>query len=102
MYNYVNVCDPVTRLMRGKKSNGEWVSNFDPVEWGGPFTEGNAWHWQWSVFHDVQGLINLMGGNPNFNAKLDSVFAVPNTVKVGTYGGMIHEMTEMVMANMGQ
>jgi putative alpha-1,2-mannosidase len=102
MYNYVNVYNPVTGFMRGKKPNGEWVSNFDPVEWGGPFTEGNAWHWQWSVFHDVQGLINLMGGNPNFNAKLDSVFAVPNTVKVGTYGGMIHEMTEMVMANMGQ
>jgi predicted alpha-1,2-mannosidase len=78
------------------------VPNFDPVEWGGPFTEGNAWHWVWSVFHDVNGLIHLMGGEKNFTAKLDSVFSVPNTVKVGTYGGMIHEMTEMVMADMGQ
>ena len=102
MYNYRNVYDPATQFMRGKKANGEWVENFDPVEWGGPFTEGNAWHWQWSVFHDVQGLINLMGGQKNFNAKLDSVFSVPNTVKVGTYGGMIHEMKEMVIANMGQ
>ncbi len=102
MYNYANVYDPATSFMRGRKADGEWVPNFDPVEWGGPFTEGNAWHWQWSVFHDIQGLINLMGGNKNFNAKLDSVFSVPNTVKTGTYGGMIHEMTEMVMANMGQ
>lgn len=102
MYNYKNVYDSITGFMRGRKANGEWNPNFDPVEWGGPFTEGNAWHWQWSVFHDVQGLINLMGGAKNFNAKLDSVFSVPNEVKVGTYGNMIHEMTEMVMANMGQ
>jgi predicted alpha-1,2-mannosidase len=102
MYNYKNVYDPATGFMRGRKASGQWVENFDPVEWGGPFTEGNAWHWVWSVFHDVQGLITLMGGNEKFNAKLDSVFSVPSTVKVGTYGGMIHEMTEMVMANMGQ
>lgn len=102
MYNYRNVYDSSTGFMRGRKSTGEWVPNFDPVEWGGPFTEGNAWHWVWSVFHDVNGLIHLMGGEKNFTAKLDSVFSVPNTVKVGTYGGMIHEMTEMVMADMGQ
>ena len=102
MYNYKNVYDPSTSFMRGRKADGDWAPNFDPIEWGGPFTEGNAWHWEWSVFQDIQGLINLMGGNKNFNAKLDSVFSVPNAVKVGTYGGMIHEMTEMVMANMGQ
>lgn len=102
LYNYKNVFDSSTGFMRGKNAKGEWNKNFDPTEWGGPFTEGNAWHWLWSVFHDVQGLINLLGGDKNFNAKLDSVFSVPNTVNVGSYGGMIHEMTEMVMANMGQ
>jgi predicted alpha-1,2-mannosidase len=102
MYNYKNVYDPATKFMRGKDLNGSWSPNFDPIEWGGPFTEGNAWHWQWSVFQDTKGLINLMGGNKNFTAKLDSVFTEPNKVKVGTYGGMIHEMTEMVMANLGQ
>lgn len=102
MFNYRNVYDPATRFMRGKNSKGEWKNNFDPVEWGGPYTEGNAWHWQWSVFHDIQGLIKLMGGEANFTAKLDSVFSEPNRVNPGTYGGMIHEMTEMVMANMGQ
>lgn len=102
MYNYKNVYDPSTRFMRGKDINGQWSPNFDPAEWGGPYTEGNAWHWQWSVFHDVQGLIRLMGGDAHFTAKLDSVFSEPNRVNVGSYGGMIHEMTEMVMANMGQ
>ncbi|WP_285054413.1 GH92 family glycosyl hydrolase [Pedobacter ginsengisoli] len=102
MYNYRNVYDASTRFMRGKGIDGQWTANFDPIEWGGPFTEGNAWHYQWSVFQDTKGLIKLMGGDQNFTAKLDSVFSVPNKVKVGTYGGMIHEMTEMVMANMGQ
>ncbi|WP_354333382.1 GH92 family glycosyl hydrolase [Pedobacter sp. CG_S7] len=102
MYNYKNVYDPSTTFMRGRDAEGKWAPNFDPFEWGGPFTEGNAWHWQWSVFQDVQGLINMMGGNKNFTSKLDAVFTSPNTVNVGNYGGMIHEMTEMVMANMGQ
>jgi predicted alpha-1,2-mannosidase len=102
MFNYKNVYDPATRFMRGKDKNGQWKAAFDPTEWGGPYTEGNAWHWQWSVFHDIQGLINLMGGKQAFTAKLDSVFSEPNKVNVGSYGGMIHEMTEMVMANMGQ
>ena len=102
MYNYRNVYDASTRFMRGKGLDGRWTPNFDPIEWGGPFTEGNSWHYTWSVFQDTKGLIGLIGGDKNFNAKLDSVFSEPNKVKVGTYGGMIHEMTEMVMANMGQ
>lgn len=102
MYNYKNVYDPQVGFMRGRGPAGEWTKNFDPFEWGGPFTEGNAWHYLWSVFQDPQGLIDLMGGEKNFTAKLDSVFTIPNTVHVGTYGGKIHEMTEMEMADMGQ
>jgi predicted alpha-1,2-mannosidase len=102
LYNYRNVYDSTTGFMRGRNSKGEWQPNFDATEWGGPFTEGCAWHWLWSVFHDVQGLIGLTGGEKNFVAKLDSVFTMPNTFKVGTYGRPIHEMTEMAMANMGQ
>jgi len=102
MYNYRNVYDSATGFMRGKNGKGEWTKNFDPSEWGGPFTEGCAWHWVWSVFHDEQGLINMLGGDQKFVAKLDSVFSQPNTFKVGTYGRPIHEMTEMAMANMGQ
>ena len=102
MYNYKNVYDSTTGFMRGKKIDGSWVEPFDAFEWGGPYTEGNAWHWNWSVFHDVQGLINLLGGEEKFAVKLDSVFTLPNTVHPGTYGGMIHEMKEMQLINMGQ
>jgi len=102
IYNYKNVFDTQVGFMRGKDENGSWTPDFDSYEWGGPFTEGNAWHYLWSVFHDVKGLIQLLGGNENFVSKLDSVFSVPNTVHVGTYGRKIHEMTEMEMANLGQ
>ncbi len=102
MFNYKNVYDPATGFMRGRKPDGSWLENFDPTEWGGPFTEGSPWHWVWSVFHDVNGLIGLVGGDKQFTAKLDSVFTEPNTFKVGTYGGRIHEMTEMEIANLGQ
>lgn len=102
IFNYKNVYDPSTRFMRGRKKDGSWLPDFDPTEWGGAFIEGSAWHYHWSVFHDIQGLINLMDGDANFNAKIDSVFSVPNTFKVGSYGQVIHEMTEMVLINMGQ
>ena len=102
MYNYKNVFDSSTGFMRGRKNDGSWVTPFDAFEWGGPYTEGNAWHWNWSVFHDIQGLIDLIGGDEKFAAKLDSVFTQPNTVHPGSYGGMIHEMTEMQLINMGQ
>lgn len=101
-YNYKNVFDSSTTFMRGRKADGSWYEPFDPIEWGGAFTEGNAWHYSWSVFHDVQGLVNLMGGNDKFIEKLDKVFTTPSEFKVGTYGKVIHEMTEMVLANKGQ
>ncbi|MDL2257264.1 GH92 family glycosyl hydrolase, partial [Bacteroidales bacterium OttesenSCG-928-I14] len=101
MYNYKNVYDPNVGFMRGRKIDGSWA-DFDAFEWGGPYCEGNAWHYTWSVFHDVQGMINLMGGDKAFVAKIDSVFSIPNTVKYGTYGHKIHEMLEMELAEMGQ
>ncbi|RYY26223.1 MAG: glycoside hydrolase family 92 protein [Chitinophagaceae bacterium] len=102
MFNYKNVYNPATGFMQGRGRDGHWKRNFDPVEWGGPYTEGNAWHWLWSVFHDVKGLSALMGGDEAVARKMDSVFSVPSTVKVGTYNMFIHEMAEMVMARMGQ
>lgn len=100
--NYTNVFDLQVGFMRGRDEAGNWREPFDPTEWGGPFTEGNAWHWTWSVFHDVPGLIRLLGGDAAFADKLDGVFYTPPVVNVGSYGTMIHEMTEMVAANMGQ
>lgn len=102
MYNYRNVFDKQTGFMRGRDKEGNWQEPFDPFVWGGPYCEGNAWHYNWSVFHDVQGLINLYGSDERFTAKIDSVFTAPDTVIPGTYGGMIHEMVEMQLAGMGQ
>ena len=101
IYNYKNVYDPSVGFMRGRKLDGSWA-DFDAFEWGGPYCEGNAWHYNWSVFHDVQGLIDLTGGDERFVAKIDSVFALPGIVKYGTYGTKIHEMLEMELAKMGQ
>ena len=101
IYNYKNVYDPSVGFMRGRKLDGRWA-DFDAFEWGGPYCEGNAWHYNWSVFHDVQGLIDLTGGDERFVAKIDSVFALPGIVKYGTYGTKIHEMLEMELAKMGQ
>ncbi len=100
-YNYKNVFDPETKLMRGRNKDGKFQSPFSPLKWGDAFTEGNSWHYSWSVFHDPQGLINLMGGKQNFNQMLDSVFNVPPLFDDSYYGGVIHEIREMQIMNMG-
>jgi predicted alpha-1,2-mannosidase len=100
--NYTNVFDPSTGFMRGRKEDGTWLEPFDPIQWGGPFVEGNAWQWTWSVVHDVPGLIALLGGEDAFVRKLDGLFAAGPDVKVGTYGHLIHEMNEMVAQGFGQ
>ena len=99
--NYRHLFDPQTLLMRGKKADGTFASPFSPLKWGGDFTEGNAWHYTWSVFHDPQGLISLMGGNEAFIAMLDSVFRVPPLYDDSYYGFPIHEIREMTVMNMG-
>lgn len=100
--NYRNVFDKSTNFMRGKNKDGSFQSPFRADKWGDAFTEGNAWHWTWCVFHDVEGLKNLMGGNEAFTAKLDSVFTAAPTFDYSYYGVQIHEITEMLIANMGQ
>ncbi|OAV68759.1 putative alpha-1,2-mannosidase [Bacteroidales bacterium Barb4] len=99
--NYKNVFDKESRLMRGKNADGTFQSPFSPLKWGDAFTEGNSWHYTWSVFHDPQGLIDLTGGQDNFVAMLDSVFAVPPVFDASYYGQVIHEIREMTVMNMG-
>ncbi|WP_343556791.1 GH92 family glycosyl hydrolase [Sphingobacterium sp.] len=99
--NYKNLFDPSTKLMRGKKADGSFVADFDPSAWSREYTEGNAWHWSFCVFHDPQGLINLMGGNKSFVSMLDTVFVIPSYEGMKSRG-MIHEMREMQVMNMGQ
>jgi predicted alpha-1,2-mannosidase len=99
--NYRNLYDRESGLMRGKKEDGTFVSPFSPLKWGDAFTEGNSWHYTWSVFHDPQGLIDLMGGKDSFVTMLDSVFAVPPLFDASYYRGVIHEIREMTVMNMG-
>ena len=100
--NYKNLFDPSTGLMRGKNKDGSWETPFNPFKWGDAFTEGNSWHYTWGVFHDIQGLVNLMGGKKQFVAKLDSVFILPPIFDDSYYGEVIHEIREMQIAGMGQ
>ncbi|GGK86437.1 GH92 family glycosyl hydrolase [Rufibacter glacialis] len=100
--NYRHLFDPATGLMRGKNQDGTFQTPFNPFKWGDAFTEGNSWHYSWSVFHDVQGLVDLMGGKENFVKKLDSVFTLPPVYDESYYGSVIHEIREMQIANMGQ
>lgn len=99
--NYKNVFDKKSALMRGRLKNGEFQSPYNPLKWGDAFTEGNAWHYSWSVFHDPAGLMNLMGGKSRFNQMLDSVFQLPPVFDDSYYGGVIHEIREMQIMNMG-
>ncbi|NDV68118.1 GH92 family glycosyl hydrolase [Dysgonomonas sp. 25] len=99
--NYKNLFDPEHKLMRGKNEDGKFQSPFNPLKWGDAFTEGNSWHYTWSVFHDPQGLIDLMGGKDGFNQMMDSVFNVPPLFDDSYYGFVIHEIREMQIMNMG-
>ena len=99
--NYKNVFDKDSKLMRGKNEDGTFQSPFSPLKWGDAFTEGNSWHYSWSVFHDPQGLIDLMGGKDMFITMLDSVFSVPPVFDESYYGQVIHEIREMTIMNMG-
>lgn len=99
--NYQKVFDKETKLMRGRLKDGKFMSPFNPLKWGDAFTEGNAWHYTWSVFHDPHGLIQLMGGKDAFNQMLDSVFMLPPVFDNSYYGYTIHEIREMQVMDMG-
>ena len=99
--NYEKVFDKESGLMRGRLQNGKFQSPFNPLKWGDAFTEGNAWHYTWSVFHDPKGLMRLMGGKEHFNQMLDSVFQLPPVFDDSYYGFTIHEIREMQVMNMG-
>lgn len=99
--NYRNLFDKTYKLMRGRNQDGSFQSPFNPLKWGDAFTEGNSWHYTWSVFHDPQGLIDLMGGREMLCHMLDSVFSVPPVFDESYYGQVIHEIREMQIMNMG-
>ncbi len=99
--NYRILFDPTSNLMRPRLKNGRWVEPFDPFKWGDAYTEGNAWHYVWSCLHDIQGLINLLGGEGIFTEMLDLVFNLPPIFNDSYYGHTIHEIREMQIVGMG-
>ncbi|WP_313382184.1 GH92 family glycosyl hydrolase [Proteiniphilum saccharofermentans] len=99
--NYKNLYNPKHKLMAGRADDGSFSDSFNPTDWSRDFTEGNSWHYSWSVFHDPQGLIDLMGGRREFVNMLDSVFIIPGLEGMQSRS-MIHEMREMQVMDMGQ
>lgn len=99
--NYRNVYNPQERLMVGRDDRGSFNPDFRATDWSHDFCEGNSWHWSFCVFHDPQGLIDLMGGRPAFNHMMDSIFVMPSYLGMDSRD-MIHEMREMQVMNMGQ
>ena len=99
--NYRNLFDPEYGLMNGRRADGSFRRPFNPLKWGGDFTEGNSLHYTWSVFHDIPGLMQLMGGPEAFAAQLDSVFTMPPLYDDSYYGFPIHEIVEMTVMGMG-
>lgn len=100
--NYKNLFDPKHNLMRARKSDGAFSEPFNPYNWTYDYTEGNAWHYGFTAFHDPQGLIDLMGGKVVFNRMLDSMFIMPPLYDIGGRRNIIHEIREMQIMDMGQ
>jgi predicted alpha-1,2-mannosidase len=99
---YCNVFDPGVGFMRGRNRDGSWVEPFNPIDWGGSFVEGSVWQCGWAVQHDIQGLIELMGGRRKFLKKLHELLDSPPRFNIGTYPAEIHEMSEMAAVDFGQ
>lgn len=100
--HYRNTYNPASGFMQGRLEDGSWEEPFDEFRWGGAFIEGSAWQCTWAVPHDPAGLIELMGGDAAFVAKLDRMLELEARFEVGSYGFEIHEMTEMAAADFGQ
>ena len=102
---YVDVFDPEVGFFVGRKPDGAWrtsAKDFDPLSWGGDYTETDAWDMAFDAPQDGQGLANLYGGRAALAAKLDAVFTTPAEFHTGAYGGVIHEMLEAQAVKMGQ
>ncbi|MFH8610378.1 GH92 family glycosyl hydrolase [Streptomyces sp. NPDC018029] len=112
--DYVNLFDDKAAgagtppgFFQGKDAKGVWrvpSEKFDPRVWGHDYTETNAWGYAFTAPQDSRGLANLYGGRKGLGTKLDTYFATPETGSAefaGSYGGVIHEMTEARDVRMG-
>jgi len=101
-HNYQNLFDTTIGFMAPKDAASNWVRPFDPKLSGGfageeYFAECNSWIYTFSVQHDIQGLINLMGGRENFNKKLDQLFVEqPDPMDKPAFLGQFPDMTGLI------
>ena len=105
--DYANVFDRSIDFFQGRKPDGSWrvpAKDYDPREWGHDYTESAGWTFAFTAAHDGNGLAALYGGRDALARKLDQYFATPETAGedfTGSYGGVIHEMTEARDVRMG-
>ena len=100
--NWRNLFDADVKFLRGKNEDGSWVAPFDAFTWGSPYVEGGPWQHRWDVPHNIEALIELMGGKAEAAAALEKMLALPPVFHVGVYGQEIHEMSEMAAVPFGQ
>jgi predicted alpha-1,2-mannosidase len=100
--NWRNLFDSSTGFLRGRKADGRWFEPFDTVTWGDPYVEGSAWQHRWDVPHNIDALIEALGGKEKAVAALDQMLSMPPAFSTGSYGTEIHEMSEMAAVNFGQ
>ncbi|MFJ8198657.1 GH92 family glycosyl hydrolase [Streptomyces sp. NPDC096152] len=106
--DYVKLFDPGAGFFQGRNARGDWrvdSSKYDPRVWGYDYTETDGWGYAFTAPQDSRGLANLYGGRTGLAEKLDTYFATPETASpefTGSYGGVIHEMTEARDVRMGQ
>ncbi|MFI9154104.1 GH92 family glycosyl hydrolase [Streptomyces sp. NPDC053367] len=105
--DYVSLFDREAGFFQGRDAEGDWrvdSATYDPRVWGYDYTETNGWGYAFTAPQDSRGLANLYGGRSGLAGKLDAYFATPETASpefVGSYGGVIHEMTEARDVRMG-
>ena len=100
--NWRKVFDPVHKFANGRKKDGSFNRNFDPGRWSGELVEGDSWQWSWCVFHDPEGLAELLGGKKAMGERLDAMFATSSADAAKRNGFVIHEMTEMQIMDFGE
>ena len=100
--NWRRVFDPELKFFRGKNEDGSWEGHFDEFTWGSPYVEGGAWQHRWDAPHDIDNLLEAMGGKAAGAQNLEKMLTMQPVFNVGVYGEEIHEMSEMAAVPFGQ
>lgn len=99
---YRQLFDPETGYIRARSENGEFRSDFSPQAWGKDYAECSAIQATLSVFHDIEGIRELLGGEEVFTDYLLALCQQAPNFETHNYGYEIHEMSEMAQTSFGQ